>query len=106
MAESYVYLIESTSGHFKIGKSNDPERRLAQLQRTRGPFEYRLILKVPFESEEEAVEFERLCHDEYRYQHVRGEWFKLTAKDLVEWGAVGEMYLQNYNLATKGTVYG
>lgn len=101
MKKTYVYLIESSSGHFKIGYSSDPERRLAELQKTVGPYECTLLLKIPFETEDKARDFELLSHEEHREQRVRGEWFTMTAQDLVTWGAVSELYHRNYELAQR-----
>lgn len=95
-ANSYVYLIESTSGHFKIGKSNNPEKRLSQLKTTQGPYEYRLLWKIPFESEAEATQYEWLCHEDHSDTRVRGEWFALTPKDLVEFGYIASLTTLNY----------
>lgn len=81
---TYIYLIrDKRSQAIKIGKSDDPVKRLAALQRQATlmpePHDLELIdyrLAVP--------ETEKLLHDKYRSKNVRGEWFRLTAADLEE----------------------
>lgn len=98
-----VYVIHSTSGHFKIGYSKNPDTRLKQLQKTQGVYEYSLIQVIPFMNLEEARAFESGLHEDYKERRIRGEWFELTPKDLIEIGAIGELHFQTFlcNLSPK-----
>jgi predicted GIY-YIG superfamily endonuclease len=89
-----VYLIYSTSGHFKIGYSKNPEARLKQLQQTQGVYEYSLIQTMPFVSSEEARKAEVDFHQQYEEKRIRGEWFLLEPRDLIELGMIGELTFQ------------
>lgn len=87
----FVYFITNGT-HHKIGISNDPEKRLRQLQT--GSSET-LSLDGMIEADDD---FESLLHEELSDWHVRGEWFlldedarmrifRLCAEyDLEEWG--------------------
>lgn len=75
----YIYIIHSTSGHYKIGRSSDPQRRLSQLKATEGPFEYSLVNVL---ETNDANEAEKEFHAKFASKRVRGEWFSVTAEDL------------------------
>jgi predicted GIY-YIG superfamily endonuclease len=89
---TYVYVIESSSGHFKIGISDNPARRMRQLTRTKGPFDYSLIFFCGFDDRKTAREIEAHLHEEFRHARARGEWFSLSAYDLIQLGT----YLWEY----------
>ena len=66
-----IYFIQAgQNGPIKIGKSDDPERRLGQLQT--GHYEKLRLLWVSFapDSDEEKL------HDLFKDVHIRGEWFE------------------------------
>lgn len=70
----YLYLIlNEATGEHKIGKSNNPEKRVKQLQ-TASPGKLRLISKFksikPFELETYVQAY-------FGETHVRGEWFDI-----------------------------
>jgi hypothetical protein len=76
----YVYLIKSTSGHYKIGRTKSPKDRMATFG-----------TKLPFEVEYEHLiecndmyEIESELHARYASRRVNGEWFDLT-EDHVKW---------------------
>lgn len=83
---TFVYVIESTSGHFKIGISDNPARRIKQLNKTKGPFDLNLIYWCAYDSRETAAKREQALHGEFEHARVNGEWFKLSAKDLMDLG--------------------
>jgi hypothetical protein len=64
--------MRSRFGH-KIGKSSNPEKRLQQLK-TANP-DIRLISYGDQISESEL-------HEKFKYQRLKGEWFKLSTKDV------------------------
>ena len=75
----YVYFIktETTPALIKIGKSNNVEARLAQLQT--GSFSsLSLCHTINCKSEQEAFELERTLHDMFKEVRINGEWFKFT----------------------------
>jgi len=70
-----TYLIQSVKGGpVKIGKSLDPEKRLASMQ-TGSPVELQLLAVIP-------RDVERELHDRFSHAHSHGEWFAPT-EDLV-----------------------
>lgn len=75
----YLYFIaESGKGNVpvKIGYSNDPERRVLDLQ-TGNPRKLKLSISLPFDSEELAREAERTFHwlAGKKHRSMAGEWF-------------------------------
>lgn len=97
MANHWVYVIKSTSGHYKIGHSNDPDRRLGELQKTQGPYEYSLMVKSPFANRRIAKKVESALHDAYDEWRVNGEWFELPEAMLVALGMSLEYWHANEN---------
>jgi len=74
VAGTNLYIIQSrTTGSVKVGRSDDPERRLLQLQ-TGCPYTLRIILTV-----DDGGHLERQIHDRMRNYRTRnthgGEWF-------------------------------
>ena len=74
MAGSHLYIIQSrTTGAVKIGRSDDPDRRLRQLQ-TGCPHTLRIILEV-----RDGGHLESYVHQSMRRHRTRhdrgGEWF-------------------------------
>lgn len=87
-ARCYLYLIESTSGHIKIGVSRNPVKRLEQLISTQGPFVYELIEIIPYVSRQAAEYSEKQYHKIFAKNRVNGEWFILMARDLMHLGTM------------------
>ncbi|MES2670191.1 MAG: GIY-YIG nuclease family protein [Pseudomonadota bacterium] len=74
----YVYLIQSGTGHCKIGSSQSVSNRMRQLQCANpGP----LILLHYFASPN-AMRDERELHKEFAQKRVMNEWFSLTEADI------------------------
>lgn len=75
----YVYFIQETgkgNKPVKIGYSNDPERRLTDLQ-TGNPRKLKLSISLPFESESLAREAEQTFQwlAAKKHRSLEGEWF-------------------------------
>ena len=70
---SFVYFMQD-GNHIKIGKSNNPFRRLKGVQ-TGNPRKVELLRIVPTLSPKYEEAFWKKCFEEYR---VRGEWFVLS----------------------------
>lgn len=71
----YVYLIRM--GHsliFKIGKSNDPQGRLANLQ-TANPYKLKMVHLFRADNASAA---EEMLHGYFHEKRKEGEWFRLT----------------------------
>lgn len=74
----YAYILRSSTGYYKIGRTVNPEDR----QRTfsvKLPFSVRYDLVIP---SPDYIGFENYLHQHYRDKRVDGEWFALTADDL------------------------
>jgi hypothetical protein len=74
----YVYLLKSVSGHWKIGRSGNPNNRL----KTFG-------IQLPFEVEFEHLiqtcdmsKSEATLHAQFASKRVNGEWFNLSPDDV------------------------
>lgn len=72
---TYLYFIQRGYGCFKIGVSDNPETRLAQLQ-TASDKPLRLVAKFPMPSRAAAFDLEKQLHTEYAYLRLNGEWFR------------------------------
>lgn len=82
----YVYVLSTPDGYYKIGSSRNPSNRLSQI-----------TLLLPYELKQEFLFMcelgqerwsERQIQQRFAKKRTRGEWFKLSKKDL-EW------FLQN-----------
>lgn len=74
----YVYLLQSSTGHYKIGRTRNPEDRL----RTFGvmlPFEveYVCVIQTP-----DMFKLESDLHNLFSQKRVSGEWFSLDNTDV------------------------
>jgi hypothetical protein len=69
-----IYFIQAgENGPIKIGRSNNPEDRLSQLQTAN----YNdLVLLWKYDEEEDYAESD--LHDYYKEEKIRGEWFRPT----------------------------
>jgi hypothetical protein len=78
----YVYLIGNTEhGWYKIGKSKDPDFRLSSIV-INCPVALETILTV---EADEYGRVESLLHSEFESKHMHGEWFALSADDLLRY---------------------
>lgn len=77
----YIYLIESSSGHHKIGQSKNPKRRLKELQKGAaiGPFTLDMICYFKVKNMDDA---EQYLHELYHDSRVNGEWFLLSSEQI------------------------
>jgi len=72
----YVYAIQAR-GYVKIGKANNPEARMAELQ-VGNPVELILRVKLPCKSEAAAEQLECTLQRMFSRFRVRGEWFEYS----------------------------
>lgn len=75
---SNVYFI-SDGDYIKIGKANNPEKRLVQLQ-TGNPKTLKLLNVIECKTEKEAFELEAFLHTILQSTHQTGEWFHLPVE--------------------------
>lgn len=79
----YVYLmVDIANGYHKIGISNHPEYREGTLQSEKPTIE--LLCAKQFPSRTIAKAIESALHKTYEDKHLRGEWFQLDAKDIID----------------------
>lgn len=75
-----VYIMQlGDTNLFKIGYSNDVDRRRAQIQ-AKCPIPITVIYE---RWGHDYRFFERVLHKEFEKKRVKGEWFKLSASDLM-----------------------
>jgi predicted GIY-YIG superfamily endonuclease len=71
-----IYFIKNSSGHIKIGVSDDPLKRLSTLQTSNSSI-LTLLYTSKCESREEAFEIEHKLHVMLESYKILGEWFNL-----------------------------
>ncbi len=67
---SYVYFIQQDS-KVKIGKANEPKKRLSMLQ-VGTPHILKLLGTIEFSTSEEASIEESILHEKYKSRNTRG----------------------------------
>ncbi len=77
----YIYVIrKDESNYYKIGRTNNIERRIKQLQTSNSEILYPVkIIKT-----KGAAETETAIHKKYKHHQVNGEWFFLKLNVLEE----------------------
>lgn len=73
MKDKYLYVIESANSEYvKIGQTNNPKKRLSDLQSGNpNKLSYFLLLKG-------KGCLEKSIHDDLKLYRIRGEWFSKT----------------------------
>lgn len=82
----YLYIMRNgRTNEYKIGITNDLNRRHAQLQ-TGCPHELRNVKQWQHYDRKKIFEYETTIHRFYAHKKIRenGEWFKLTKLELEE----------------------
>lgn len=81
----FVYFIQAFGERelirIKIGRSKDPEARLAALQ-VGSAVKLKMLGSVKCRSEDHAKRVENLAHNLFHKQRRRGEWFRLSMKHI------------------------
>lgn len=74
----YVYLLQSNSGHFKIGRTSNPKNR-AKTFGVQLPFEveFLCLIQTP-----DMHALEQDLHSHFVEKRINGEWFELTPEDV------------------------
>jgi|HigsolmetaGSP12D_1036236.scaffolds.fasta_scaffold01876_5 T5orf172 domain. len=99
--ESYIYVIASREeGPVKIGYSDDPSRRLKQLQ-TGHPETLRIFYQEEIGyGRRKASLLERIIHKQNVHKRLKGEWYDLTVENailevqyaIIRFGEDGNLY--------------
>ena len=76
--KGYVYLIQSPTGTFKIGRTNNPKNRMKTFS-VKLPFEVSYLCLVPTTN---MYKLERALHQKFAHRRVNGEWFALDETDV------------------------
>lgn len=79
----YVYVIYSSTGHYKIGYSINPDERLKSFIRGFGvkiPVELRIEHRIQTNN---MRLLENALHQRFANKHINGEWFQLDENDLM-----------------------
>jgi hypothetical protein len=79
MPSGFVYLFKADNCLCKIGRSNDPDKRVKQFSGL--PFKVTLVHR--FEAYDYADYWENWLHRSYAHARVNGEWFKLTEDEIL-----------------------
>ena len=75
-------MLDEANGYYKIGISNKPRYREHTLQSEKPSIQ--LICAKEYPNRRIAEAIESALHKAYSAEHMRGEWFNLTAKDVQE----------------------
>lgn len=74
----FVYLIQSPTGSYKIGRTKDPDDRLKTFS-VKLPFEVDYVCTI---ETGDMYQLERELHKKYASKRVNGEWFYLEPEDV------------------------
>ncbi len=74
----YVYLLQSPTSAYKIGKTKNPKDRATTFS-VLMPFEVEFIVLIPAD---DMHALERELHNHFAHKRVNGEWFNLAPDDV------------------------
>ena len=98
----YVYLISDINNYtYKIGISNNPEKRLRTLQ-TGNDRILKIIHKVFCENYNDV---ETALHNKYSFLKVNGEWFELSEQDVKNFPESCKKMDENFKLIKTFKLY-
>lgn len=80
-ATQQLYLMENSTGLFKIGISQSPERRLSQIKNASG---LTVKLLAVWDTEEDARTVEQRLHKKFKDKRKHGEWFEGLSVEVIE----------------------
>lgn len=84
---SNIYVIASSKtnlGPVKIGISDNPEKRMKQLQ-TAFPEKLEIKYIEPFETKIKARELEKFLHKDISHLRSHGEWFSISVEEAIRY---------------------
>lgn len=77
LGNEFIYFIRASNGNIKVGKSNNPTKRLCALQGA-CPLKLELLGTIPGN-----LDIERLIHLNFARHRTRGEWYRPTRRLLL-----------------------
>lgn len=80
--KSNIYILKSEK-YLKIGKANDIEKRIHQLQ-TGNPIRIDLVGYYPCKNDSFALDLENSIHRILKRYKYRGEWFEMSVEEIKE----------------------
>jgi hypothetical protein len=78
---NYIYVIGGTSKPYKIGITNNPTRRLKNLQ-TGHPSKLKIYHLEPIPDDQIRL-IEQNIHKTIKYKKTHGEWFDIILEDAI-----------------------
>lgn len=84
----YIYLIQSVTGAYKIGRTKNPDDRIKTFS-VKLPFEVEYVCVVETEN---MYYLERELHRQFDTKRINGEWFKLSENDVSAIKALAAVY--------------
>ena len=82
----YVYLIQSHTSAYKIGRTKNPHDRIKTFG-VQLPFEVEYICLI---ETTDMIGLEKELHERYAHRRVNGEWFRLAPHEVSEIKALGQ----------------
>lgn len=76
--EGYVYILQSDSGYYKIGRTTNPENRIKMFS-VKMPFRVAFTLLI---QTEDQYKLEGALHRRFKDKRQDGEWFALHSRDI------------------------
>lgn len=73
----YVYLLSSSDGSFKIGRTKNPDRRINDFRSHRLVVEYICLIET-----QNMIRLEADLHIKFKDKRIQGEWFDLDENDI------------------------
>ena len=100
--KKYVYLISDLNSYtYKIGISNNPEKRLKALQ-TGNDNSLKILFKVLCENYNQV---ETALHNKYNFLRINGEWFELNNEDVINFPDCCRKMDENFKIIKSFKLY-
>ena len=84
----YLYMIGEPTGPVKLGRAENPEKRLGEIQ-VGNPNDLHILRTRALRNKRQAVRAEQHLHDKCKEYRIRGEWYREEVKaewdDFMEW---------------------
>lgn len=87
-SDDQIYVIEHQHGYVKIGKSNNPCKRISSI-RTACPYDVELLTTIDVIGDWRVIE--TALHEAYADEKRSGEWFELSAHQKVHLTEIDEI---------------
>jgi hypothetical protein len=94
----FVYLAYCSTGHYKIGFSKQPDKRIKHFD-TQMPVDVTIIHTI---ETDDAPELEKVLQRHYRPKRQKGEWFALEKRDVETLKAIPEWRHREWHFVLNG----